>query len=191
MGDMAALRIDKKRLVAFFAMIVLMAVVFPAGAQAKTLNLKTIGSSDSLSTQVKKSAKVTKRGTYTVKMKNGNGIICFKAPKTKTYTFTFSGLKSGKTSSLVCVTGFCSAKLPSTVSWKNIKTKEGKRPRVPLMSASLANNKSVVFDGYSYLRLAKRTAKLKIKKGKKIYLVMQAKDMNDDYVASNLRLKIS
>ena len=86
--------------------------------------------------------------------------------------------------------GFC--KVSSTgYSYKTIKTKEGKRPRVILLSANLANGQSIVFDGYSYLRLANRTAKIKVNKGSSIYIAMQAKDMDDDLVRSTLRLKIS
>jgi hypothetical protein len=95
-----------------------------------------------------KSTLVKKTGTYALTLKNGQGIIRFKAPKTKTYSFTFSKLRSSQTSNLVCVAGFC--KVSSTsYSYKTIKTKEGKRPRVPLVSASLTGGSSVNLSSYS------------------------------------------
>ena len=203
--------LGNKRFILLFMVIALAAALVPASAQASGLStgaakvtdpaamlpaqiakktLKPIYSNDSLSTQVRKATLVKKTGTYALTLKNGAGIVRFKAPKTKTYSFTFSKLKSSQATDLACVAGFCKVS-SSSYSYKTIKTKEGKRPRAPFMSSSLANGKSTIFDGYSYLRLEKRTAKLKVKKGSSIYIAMQAKDMDDDLVRSSLRLKIA
>ena len=208
---MFAKHLKNKRMVLFFMVIALLAALIPASAQASSLGAGTLGtegsgnvlsaqatkktlkpiySYDSDSTQLRKATLIKKKGTYALTLKNGAGIIRFKSPKTKTYSFTFSKLKSSQASSLACVAGFCKAS-SNGYSYKTIKTKEGKRPRVILLSANLANGQSVVFDGYSYLRLANRTAKIKVNKGSSIYIAMQAKDMDDDLVRSTLRLKIS
>ena len=203
--------LPSKRFVLLFAVIALVAALAPASAQASSLTagemqttssvgalsaqvakktLRPIYSYDSLSTQLSKATLVKRMGTYALTLNNGAGIVRFKAPKTKVYSFTFSNLKSNKAANLVCIAGFCKVGLGS-YSYKTIKTKEGKRPRAPFVSASLANGSSVTFDGYSYLRLTKRTAKIKVKKGSSIYIAMQAKDMDDDLVRSSLRLKIA
>jgi len=152
--------------------------------------LKPIYSYDSVADQLSKSTLIKKTGTYSLTLKNGQGIIRFKAPKTKTDSFTFSKLRSGATSNLVCVAGFCKV-TSSSYLYKTIKTKEGKRPRVPLVSANLADGPSVNLDGYSYLRLAKRTAKIKVTKGSSIYIAMQARDMDNDAIRSALQLTIA
>ena len=159
--------------------------------QATKKILKPIYPYDSVAQQLGKSTLVKKTGTYALTLKNGAGIVRFKAPKTKTYSFTFSKLKSNKASSLACVIGFCKVSSSYSYAYQTVTTKEGKRPRLPLMSSKLANGKSVVFDGYSYRRLATRTGKIKLKKGASIYIAMQAKDMDDDLVRSTLNLKIS
>ena len=207
-------RFKGDRLALAFVSIALLIALAPATAQASTLSattleladsgntlsaqavkvvkktLKPIYYSDSVTTQKNKATLIKKKGTYALTLKNGMGIVRFKSPKTKTYAFTFSKLKSGETDELVCVAGF--AKVSGTdYTYKTIKTKEGKRPRAPFVSSSLANGKSVVFDGYSYKRLGTRTAKLKVKKGSSIYIALQARDLDDDEIRSTLRLKIA
>ena len=111
--------IEKKRLVFAFVMVALLAALAPATAQASGLSagtpelagsggelstqvvkktLKPIYSYDSVADQMSKSTLVKKTGTYSLTLKNGQGIIRFKAPKTKTYSFTFSKLRSSQTS---------------------------------------------------------------------------------------------
>ena len=152
--------------------------------------LKAIYSYDSVSEQLAKSTKVAKVGTYALTLKNGAGILKFTAPKTKTYTFKFSNLKSSKASSVACVAGFCKVS-SSSYAYKTIKTNEGKRPRAPFVSANLANGTSTILDGYSYQRLSTRTVKLKLTAGSSIYIAMQAKNMSDDLVPSTARIKIA
>lgn len=201
-----------KRLVMILASMALLVALAPATAQASNLTaatpepadtgstlatqaitkktLKPIYDSDSIAAQLKKSTLIKKKGTYALTLKNGAGIVRFKSPKTKTYSFTFSKLKSGQADSVACIIGFCKANSKS-YAYQTIKTKEGKRPRAILLTPNLTSGNSVTFDGYSYLRTATRTAKIKVKKGASIYIAMMARDMDNDPVRSAMRLKIS
>lgn len=182
-----------RRLFAFFMVFSMVLALMPTNAYAvtwKKLSLKKIGTYDSLTTQKQKSYKVKKTGYYKLSMKGGNGIVKFTAPKTKTYTFTFSNLTSSEVDTFACVAGFCTIS-GNSYSYKNIKTKEGTRPRVPLVPSSLANGKTFKLDGYSYRSIKTRYAKIRVKKGKSIYLALQAKDMDNYLVPASVRLKIS
>ncbi|MDO4806769.1 MAG: hypothetical protein Q4A07_05920, partial [Coriobacteriales bacterium] len=90
-----------RRLFAFFMVFSMVLALMPTNAYAvtwKKLKLKTIASYEysNVKAQVKKSYKVKKTGYYKLSMKGGNGIVKFTAPKTKTYTFTFSNLTSSE-----------------------------------------------------------------------------------------------
>ena len=181
-----------KRVAALFATLSLLALL-PTTAIAATWtkkSLKYIGSSDSLSTQIKKSTKIKKTGFYALTMKGGNGIVRFRAPKTKTYKFTFSSLKSSEVNDVACVIGFCRVS-GGQASYKNVKTKEGTRPRVPVVSSSLANGKTFKLDGYTYESVKTRYGKIKLKKGQYIYVVIDARDMSNSHVSTKMRMKIS
>lgn len=180
-----------KRIAAALMMLTLVWALVPTSAFATTwtkLKLRHIGQYDSLSTQQSKSKPVKKTGSYKISMKGGNGIIKFKAPKTGYYSFKFSNLKSSEVDEIGCVVGFCSIS-GSSYSYKNIKTREGTRPRLPLRS--MANGKIFKFDGYKYKSVSTRTGKIKLKKGKVIYVVLDSRDMTNDNVATTVRMKIS
>ena len=182
--------------VAFAVLLAIaLAMVFsPMNAYAASLTkatLKSVYDSDSVATQQKKATTIKKTGRYAIVSKNGAGIIKFKAPKTKTYKFTFSKLKSSKATDVACVVGFCKIYSGGDYTYLNVKTKEGKRPRAPFVSASLADGKTVTLDGYDYKRLATRTAKLAIKKGQTVYIALGAKNMSNSYVRSSYRVAIS
>ena len=171
--------------------LVLAAILAPAVAHAWTKKtLKTIHSYDSVSTQVAKSAKVKKAGKYKLVFKGGNGIVKFTAPKTKKYSFTFSRLKSSDVEELACIVGLCKVSGSSYTYKSGIPTKEGKRPRLPIVSAAMANGKWINFDGYKYRRIKARTGTIKLNKGKSIYVVVQAKDMDDSLVPATMRMQI-
>lgn len=182
-----------RRVFALFMVFSMVLALMPTNAYAvtwKKLSLKTIGSYDSLSTQVSKSYKLKKTGYYKLSMKGGNGIVRFTAPKTKTYTFTFSRLASTEVQNVACVAGICTV-ANGSYTYKNVKTNEGTRPRIPLVSTSLANGKTFKLDRYQYRSIKTRYAKIKIKKGKSVYLVLNARDMDNYHVPSIVRLKIS
>lgn len=179
------------RVTALIMVFTMLAALLPAQAFAATWtkkSLQPIYSHDSSSVQKKKATKIKKTGRYALTLKNGAGIIKFTAKKTKTYSFTFSNLKSSEVQDLGCVIGICNA---SATAWKDLSTKEGTRPRLPLVSASMANGKQFKFDGYTYRSLKTRTGKLKLKKGQSVYIIMQAKDMGDSLTPAKMRLKIS
>ena len=182
-----------RRIFAIFMVFSMVLALMPTNAYAvtwKKLSLKKIGAYDSLSTQVSKSYKLKKTGYYKLSMKGGNGIVRFTAPKTKTYTFTFSKLASSEVQDVACVAGICTV-ANGSYTYKNVKTNEGTRPRIHLVSTSLANGKTFKLDGYKYRSIKTRYAKIKIKKGKSVYLALDARDLSNYNVRASVRLKIS
>lgn len=182
-----------RRLFAFFMVFSMVLALMPTNAYAvtwKKLSLKKIGTYDSLTTQKQKSYKVKKTGYYKLSMKGGNGIVKFTAPKTKTYTFTFSNLTSSEVDDIACVGAFATIS-GSNYTYKNFKTKEGTRNRIALVSSSLANGKTFRLEGNTYRSIKTRSCKLKVKKGKSIYIALDCRDMDNNRVPSSMRLKIS
>ena len=87
------------RVVALFLALAVALAFMPSEAYAATRKVTVSGSSTSIWNKYisnHDSAKKVKRGTTKITMKRGYGIFRFKAPKTKTYTFTISSVKSKK-----------------------------------------------------------------------------------------------
>ena len=177
------------RLGAMLMSLMLVMSLVPTSASAATWKKTTLRkvTSSSVSTNVKRATTIKKLGRYKLVMKGGTGVIKFVAPKTKTYTFTFSNMKSSEVDDVACVIGLCST---SGVYRSSIKTNEGTRPRLPLVSSSLANGKTINLDGYSYRLLKTRYGKVKLKKGQKVCIVLWARDLEDNDVPTTLRLRI-
>ena len=68
-----------------------------ADAQAATKALKKIKYSPVLTNRIAQKATVVKKGTTTLSIKE-KGYVKFVVPKTKKYTFTFSGMRSSRSS---------------------------------------------------------------------------------------------
>lgn len=102
--------------------------------------------------------------------KKGEGYVRFKAPKTKTYSFTFSNVKDKNRG--VCAFVMVQKFLPKTkyspayLRLAQVKTAGGKSNTLWL---SVNGYKATGYKGTSK-RLASRTGKIKLKKGEVIYL---------------------
>lgn len=152
----------------------------PAYAAAKK-TVKKQGFTTSLAKVKKKAAKV-KRGTTSLTIKKGKGWLKFKAPKTKTYTFTFSDVKSAEFSSNAFVGVYKVAKYSSSsVASVKVKTKGGK-----------SNTLWLSCNGYAHANemlerpIAKRSGKIKLAKGEWVYLYFYN---NDVKTTANLTIK--
>ena len=181
-------------------MLMACAVVFAltsTQAFAATKTVKNLPKTTRISVAIKKATKV-KKGTTTLKFKKGSGfgVLKFKAPKTKTYTFTLSNL----TSSADYTFGAVEVGKTSGTTLKSTKVKivgVGKRPAVPVESASVVDlckakglTSYTTSDGITYKYLSKTSFRIKLKKGQTIVLVSQFMDQNQDPVAAKMKLKI-
>ena len=161
-----------RRSVALMMMLtMILAATSTTFAAAKTKTVKKHAFSTSTSV-INKSATKVKKGTNKLYIKRGQGYIKFVAPKTKTYSFTFSNCKSKKDSS----NGFVEVQMPDKYSPKysfmtEVSTKGGKNNTLWL---SVNGHK---FTGDIADRpIATRTGKIKLKKGAVIYMFMSFLD---------------
>lgn len=162
----------KKISVLLFALLLACAALPKPAMAAKT---KKIYYSDFTTTKasMKKPANL-KKGTTTVTMSDGKGVYRtyhgyakFKAPKTKTYTFTFSNLinkKYPESSGYVQI--FVTDKQGKKwVTWKKVSSQGGK-----VTNLNVGQNGNVNSGSKKNANLTSRYAKLKIKKGNTVYL---------------------
>lgn len=161
----------------FLAVLIL--GVRPVTAEAKTVKVKKQKYTTEFAT-IKKKAKAVKKGTTTLKV-SPYGYIKFKAPSTKKYTFTFSGQKSNKDP---FNNGYAYILLPKEQSNGSIymeqqkfSTTGGKATTAWFHSAKYAST-----DKTTGAFLAKRSCKLKLKKGTTYYLYL--------YFATNGSVKL-
>ena len=162
---------------------VVMALVPAAAYAVTTKTVKSQSFTTSTKTIKKKATSINKRGTYKVTFKSGQGYIKFKAPATKTYTFTISNVKCSKFS--------------SSAYWY-IQTIDEKYPKNSLTNILKTNGgKASAFwngvNGYSsstgekkYQNLKSRFAKIKLVKNQFAFLYL-----NDVSGKATANLKIS
>lgn len=159
-GDIA-----KKALIAFLAATIAFTSFAPVYVEAKTTTVKLTANDYVNNATETKAKKITKKGTYNIKVKTTDnywykGWMKFKAPKTATYSFVFSNVNSKKKP----VSGYVLGSFATEYgSWMpaNFSTKGGKSEYLYLASKK------------SYDRLTKRTGKIKLKKGQEIYLYFE------------------
>lgn len=134
------------------------------GAAATTKTVKHADFTTKLSV-AKKKATVVKKGTTKLKVKPNGGYVMFKAPKTKTYKLTLSNL----TSKNPIYSAFAEVLKPQdkSILMTDVKT-QGGRSNV-LWLADKANVAKDKKDPISS-RLASRYAKIKLKKGERVFL---------------------
>lgn len=158
-----------KKVTAGFCAATLALTVFaplgqPLQAQAKTVTTKA--------TNMQKAKKV-KKGTTTVKVKKYSSYTKFKAPKTKTYKFTFSSIKALKKGTRKIFGGFVTCYKGSPTSHKSLKFKTAGGKTYTLYLCTKAYRDVNTRYGSStvsaYTPLPKRTAKVKLKKGTTVY----------------------
>lgn len=175
MGRKIQKKLNWKRLLAMLLVaIAIAAAINPVNAQAKTkkktITLKVVSNYDSQTTAKKKSTTVKTGYIYTVKLKqymalSYGGYLKFKAPKTKTYKFTVSGVKHPVKKSI----------LQGTVSFKNptaygffpiyVKTRGKKTDRLYVAAKTYKPGFSDATNYYT-----SRTGTVKLKKGQTVYL---------------------
>ena len=139
------------------------AVTADAAMKKTVKNQKTVWK---LSTVNKKATKV-KKGTTNLTYTKGQGYIKFTAPKTKTYTFTFSNYKmKGDTAGHIDF--FKKDKYDSTrVDWIDVTTKGGKSDVLWMKTTGFKEDTTgKVVDRF----LHKRYGKVKLKKGETVYI---------------------
>ena len=156
----------RRRLV---ATLLLIAVMICSSLSVAAAAKKTVKNSKFLTSTsaTNKKAAVVKKGTTNLTFTKGQGYVKFKAPKTKTYSFTFSNLTGGKYDSFTFVSvqkKYSSNKKYITLT--KVKTAGGRTDFLNLsVNGKKDNINSKTIDKY----LAKRTGKIKLKKGEEIY----------------------
>lgn len=158
-----------KILAVFMALAVAIAFV-PSLAYATSS--KTVGKTGFTTTvkTIEKKAKTVKKGTTKLTYSKGQGYIQFKAPKTATYSFTFSKVKATKKTANNAFVEFQKkdSSSPKYAFLTDVKTKGGKTDTLWL------SVNGAKFSGGYYTALdkpiASRTGKIKLKKGEKLYL---------------------
>lgn len=138
-------------------------LTIPASAATKKLKNQSFTTS---AAKAKKKATALKRGTYTIKLASkGKGFAKFKAPKTKTYAFTISNLKSKK--SYACGYFYVmttSSYSNSYITMSKLKTKGG------TTTGMYFATKSGTSGAMKSRFLKTRTGKIKLKKNQTVYL---------------------
>lgn len=164
-----------KRITAVLIAFIVAMAVLPATSYAKTVKAINITSGMTWTAFKKKAPSVT-RGTTTIKVNKKEGYVKFKATATKTYTFTIDNLKlNDDVPVLIGLIG----KLSSSNTWKRVKTRSNEGVRnlwfiTNSRIAKLAKQNKVTYklDGKNCKYLAKRFAKVALKKGQVVYLDM-------------------
>ncbi len=157
-----------KLFAAVLAILMVLAVT-PATAFAATRKVTVKASKWTLSAStIEKKAAVVKKGTSRLTCPKGDGWIMFTAPASKTYTFTFSNFKSVKQPSVLCTFGVMQRRssYPSKVSYRMVKTQGGKSD---FLRVNVDNNDWSSIEKKVNRYLNKRSAKIFLKRGQKIY----------------------
>lgn len=153
----------------FATILVVLTVLAMSPAIAQAATKKTIKNQNfTTKTAVanKKATKISKKGTYNLKLKGIEGYIVFTAPKTATYTFTFSNFKNSVSydSSCLIETQTVSKYDSSNIFFTDVKTQGGKANTLYMS----VNGHKGSGSGIS-LRRSSRYARIKLKKNQKLY----------------------
>ena len=156
-------------LAAMLAILVAWALV-PTHALAATKTVKSTGFLNGDAAAILKRDAVVKKGTTKLTFSKTSGWVSFLAPATKTYTFTLSGLKSpSKQCQSVAVSTYLrETKSNPYVLNKKVATKGGKTDALYLAVNGTKFTAKVCPQVLSR-PLATRTAKVKLKKGQRIF----------------------
>jgi hypothetical protein len=138
-------------------------------------------------TSYAKKGTAVKKGTYTIEMAGKSGFLKFKAPKTKTYTFTISNIEKKTPGDVMddYLNGNIYFLLPYPNNKKSlgpikVKTKGGLTDRVNVRSLENSTAGKMV-----YRFLTSRSASFKLKKGQTVYMFARFADARNSF-----RLKI-
>ena len=160
-----------KRSIALLMMLVMIMAAASVAVSAKTVSKTVKKQKFTTSTNaIEKKAVKVKKGTTKLNIKKGQGYVRFVAPKTKTYTFTFSKCTSSMRSSNGYVTFMRKDASSPQYSYSfntKLKTKGGKDNTLWLSvnGADFSSNSNLLSRP-----IASRTGKIKLKKGESIYM---------------------
>ena len=133
-------------------------------ASAKTKKLKN-ADFDTNTAKVSKKATTIKKGSYTFKFGSKHkGYLKFKAPKTATYTFTLSGLKSRKYNCGYWYIMTENSYNPAYISNNQVKTQGGS------MYSLYYATKNSTYGEKKYRYLKSRYGKIKLSQGQTAYI---------------------
>lgn len=165
----------KRSLIMTLVAVLLIGTFAVTAEAAMKRTVKKQDETTKISTANKKAAKV-KKGTTNLTFTKGQGYLKFVAPKTKTYSFTFSNMKVKGGNDLGMIRFNKKDKLyPKELTQIEVSTKGGKTEYITLMSTGwkeLKKGKTVDH------MLHKRTAKTKLKKGEALYIYFDTIDGN-------------
>lgn len=151
------------RLAAVFAVLMLaIAMATPAYAATKTVKKQAFTTKTSV---IKKKATTVKKGKTTLVVAKGQGYVKFKAPATKVYSFTFSGLKSKSAGSAFVEVQTQDKSSPSYSFLTDVKTQGGKHDTLWL---SVSGYRDKYNKGVNKC-IASRYGKKKLAKGQEIF----------------------
>lgn len=153
-----------RMIAAILTLLMVLGISTSSAFAATSKTVKPLGFTSDVTTVLKKDT-VVKRGTTSLTWTKGEGWITFVAPATKTYSFTFSNFRGGNKNN-----AFVSVYMPSPYSKsyltsKTVTTYGGKTETLWLsVNGAKYTDKDKVFRP-----IAKRTAKVKLKKGQRIF----------------------
>ncbi len=174
------------------AFAVVATLVNPMTAQAKTNTAKvkyskfltSVSEAEAVASVVKKGSNkiVLKRKKYTCL-----GYVKFVAPKTKTYTFTFSGVSSDSRSNRL---GFIAVQTPETaypdsLAWIDASTKGGTTHFLRVAQKTYKHRIKNPVEQY----LSKRSAKMNLQEGQVVYLHYDFSSYRTKNMTSKLVIK--
>ena len=122
---------------------------------------------------IKKKAVTVKKGTTNLTITKGEGWIKFKAPSTKTYSFTFSNLKT-KNDGVIAYVDFKKQDKydKNWLTYVKVATKGGKTDALWLKSKDFSESTTKLI----YRPLNSRTGKVKLKKGEILYMYYSGRE---------------
>ena len=155
-----------KLFAAVLAILMVLAVT-PATAFAATRKSVKNSTFTTKIATIQKKATTVKKGTTTLKYRGNEGWLMFKAPKTKTYTFSFSNFKNSKGSYGCYVSIHTASKYNNkSIVFTDAKTQGGK---ADALWFTMNGNKPFDSSKPATTRRASRYAKIKLKANQKIY----------------------
>lgn len=160
-----------KRIAVLSMVFALVASLSPNAAFATTVKARSFSGSVVLS-----KVPSVKKGTTKITVTNKQSWVKFKAPSTRTYTFTVSKVTTNNSAGAVVATLFQKAKESELAGYK-VQTNQGKRYFMLTYGAKTSKKykgKYETFAGERCKIISKNYAKLSLKKGKTVYIRSQA-----------------
>lgn len=182
-------KIRKSVWAVLFTLMLALALVPSEALATTTRTVKNLPGSTTNATAMQKATRI-KKGAQILKFQKGSGlgVMKFTAPTTKTYAFTFTNVNSPSKYTAGSVQFYTMT--ASSHNRLTIKLSEGKRTIAPLCSASLADGSKYTSGNATFKRLKTRTVKLRINKGKTVYLLSMFMNQNQNPVAAKCKLVI-